>query len=510
MSKLTIRSLRFKSFLVYIFFLLKSGIFLLSGCGQTEEATYNHYCGSCHLIPAVNSLPRDVWMNSVLPNMGTRMGVKIEGDDRISNRRSDLQYAVESRFYPEEQLIPMGHWEKILAYVSENAPKELLYPVYGDLETIEFFNPIPIILDTTNAAFTTSVFIKDDQLNIGTINGAYYEYVIRSNSAAKHKGSNNAISQVFQIVGETFILDMGNIHPNDQAIGSLSKADESGVFIPILRGLQRPVFMLYEDLDNDGQQEIVVCEYGNYTGQLSIFKYTDQKWVKEVLLNLPGTLKVMVQDMNFDGQKDLVVLTAQAREGLWILTQTSPLNFSSEQVITLPAAFGSSGFDMIDLNQDGLQDVAIVNGDNADLSMVTKPYHGLTLFQNMGKNQFKEISFTAIPGATNVVSSDFDQDGTTDFVVSSFFDDQEMAPGHSLVYLTAEQGNYDHLNIYKLPLSDKGKWLVLSKGDYDRDGDDDFAVGSFLFSAGRSPVNLLEIFGYDSPDVMLYENTSVN
>ena len=98
--------------------------------------------------------------------MGARMGVKIEGDDRISNRRSDLQYAVESRFYPEEQLIPMGHWEKILAYVSENAPKELLYPVYGDLETIEFCNPIPIILDTTNAAFTTSVIIKDDQLHI--------------------------------------------------------------------------------------------------------------------------------------------------------------------------------------------------------------------------------------------------------------------------------------------------------------------------------------------------------
>jgi hypothetical protein len=151
-------------------------------------------------------------------------------------------------------------------------------------------------------------------------------------------------------------------------------------------------------------------------------------------------------------------------------------------------------------------DVAIVNGDNADLSMVTKPYHGLTLFQNMGGYQFKKIKFLAIPGATNVISSDFDQDGDIDFIVSAFFPDEDLAPGYSLIYLSNQAKKNTAFKMEYLPLSNLGKWLILTKADFDQDGDDDFAVGSFVFSAKNPTEDYLSEWGFKSPDIMLYEN----
>ncbi|MCB0564242.1 MAG: VCBS repeat-containing protein [Phaeodactylibacter sp.] len=52
-----------------------------------------------------------------------------------------------------------------------------------------------------------------------------------------------------------------------------------------------------------------------------------------------------------------------------------------------------------DLNQDGREDILYVNGDNADYSIVDKPYHGVRLFLNNGNNEFSEKYFHPMPGA---------------------------------------------------------------------------------------------------------------
>ena len=57
-----------------------------------------------------------------------------------------------------------------------------------------------------------------------------------------------------------------------------------------------------------------------------------------------------------------------------------------------------------------------------------------------------------------------------------------------------------------LPLSNLGKWLILTKADFDQDGDDVFAVGSFVFSAKNPTEDYLSEWGFKSPDIMLYEN----
>ena len=471
-----------------------------------KEATYNHYCGSCHLVPKITSLPKSIWLSSVLPNMGARMGIKSPNYDPLDNVSSGSQYALMHRIYPKEQLIPTEHWERIVEYVSENAPETLVYDYRFPLETTSMFKPKPLVLDTTSPAFTTSIFVKGQTMKVGTVNGNLHIYDIETEQTVLHPASNSAISQISENGPQTLLLEMGKIHPHDEPKGSLSSLSKAAVKEQLLNNLQRPVFALDEDLDGDGHNEIVVCEFGNQTGKLSLFVNQGEETVKKTLLSIPGSIKVIARDMNDDGKKDLIVLTSQGTEGLWILTQQAPLVFDAQRVIPLAAVFGSSGFDLVDFNKDGLMDVAIVNGDNADLSMVTKPYHGLTLFQNMGGYQFKKIKFLAIPGATNVISSDFDQDGDIDFIVSAFFPDEDLAPGYSLIYLSNQAKKNTAFKMEYLPLSNLGKWLILTKADFDQDGDDDFAVGSFVFSAKNPSEDYLSEWGFKSPDIMLYEN----
>lgn len=48
---------------------------------------------------------------------------------------------------------------------------------------------------------------------------------------------------------------------------------------------------------------------------------------------------------------------------------------------------------MHDFNGDGKLDIVYVNGDNFDYSRVLKPYHGIRILENDGKNNFHERYF---------------------------------------------------------------------------------------------------------------------
>ena len=57
---------------------------------------------------------------------GSKNGKKFPNYDPLDNVSSGSQYTLMHRIYPKEQLIPTAHWERIVEYVSENAPKALV------------------------------------------------------------------------------------------------------------------------------------------------------------------------------------------------------------------------------------------------------------------------------------------------------------------------------------------------------------------------------------------------
>ena len=305
-----------------------------------------------------------------------------------------------------------------------------------------------------------------------------------------------------------FLMEIGFLNPSDKARGTFYriKSDKTDT---LARQLHRPVSSKVVDLNEDGKDEILICEFGNNSGQLSMLENIDSGIVKHSLLPLPGTIKVEITDLDEDGQKDIVVLASQGKEGVYVLYQRDDLQFQVEALIELGPEYGSSWFELVDYDSDGDLDIVLANGDNADYSIFPKPYHGLRLFLNNGKNEFTEKWFYPIYGATRVMAHDYDLDGDLDFAVLAFFPDFGHTPEEGFVYFENQSTEQFLFQTYTSPMATSGRWLVMDCGDYDRDGDIDILMGSNLLPIGKDNAPLMKQWKEKRLNLLLLENNAI-
>lgn len=481
---------------------------LCFGCRQesAREAAFRHYCGSCHLPPAPEDLPKAVWENNVLPDMGARLGIRTPGFDPLAGKPQTEHFIYKTlAIYPENQLISDQRWRQIRDFILANAPDSLPRPLLPPLREAALFSPFPLSTDTLGGAMTTCLSYQDGALYAASVFGQVLRYNPRQRAFSQLAKRPNPVSSVAVSGPAIVATEIGQMHPTDLFYGETWRL-ENGKAEIIADQLQRPVHTLAEDIDGDGREEFFICEFGNQSGKFSMIYEQNGKREKKVLISLPGTIKSFAEDMDADGKKDLVVLAAQAQEGVWILYQKEGLSFTAERALSLSPVYGTSGFELFDYEGDGDLDIAIVNGDNADLSVLPKPYHGLRLFINKGRNQFEEKLFVAINGATNVLARDFDRDGDVDFVASAFFPDEERAPGRSLLFLENVNAPEYAFDMQAIAGAPAGRWLVLTAGDFDGDGDEDVAVGSFTYAPESLTDNRFRSSENESPDILILEN----
>lgn len=487
--------------------------FILFGACLTESkdgaSLYNNRCGTCHLPPDPACLPKNIWQSQVLPEMGARMGIKTIG---YEYRKGEMNMAETSAFYPKEPLISQEDWSKIVAYVMQHAPDSLEVDTARRSRSnpLALFLPEPLKLDERRGSQVTYVNFDDNRRQF-MVGQAWGELLALSdgdkNSICEGKSPVMGWSEVN---GRSYLTEVGYMPPTERKIGTLSIV-ENGTAKVILDGLHRPVHTLVSDLNKDGEPEFVISEFGYYTGQLSLSKKGKAgKPETKILSNLPGFIRTVAADMNADGREDLIGVVAQGDEGVFIFFQKENLEFEAQRVIRLSPVYGTSWMEVVDYEGDGDLDVVLAQGDNADFSMVNKPFHGVRIFINDGANVFAEHFFYPIYGATRVLARDFDGDGDVDLAVTAFFPDFVNFPEESFVFLENKNPSAFQFQACTFPEAVSGSWMTADAGDFDGDGDLDILLGSFSHNPAPVPEKIKQDWHQNGPDVLLLRNRLKN
>jgi hypothetical protein len=470
---------------------------------------YENYCGSCHVLPDPIDIPKDIWKNSVLPEMAARMGYVYGGYNPYRNKSPEEQFFIkQSKKYPEEPIIDSIVWSGIHDYIISLAPTVI--PVdtnrshrNKDLRQFSVKNvdlpktAVPII---TELQFDTSMNL----FNIGDAAGNFYQWSTTNTKIISEKYS-SAITSFHQKESTLYITEIGILNPSEIPKGFITKIS-SGVADTIVKNLHRPVFTEIIDLNNDGLDEVIICEFGNLTGQLSFLEQKGSVFLKNLIHHQSGPVKVEIADMNHDGKKDIIALFSQGNEGVFIFYQKDNLKFSGEQIIAFPPQYGSSWFELIDYNTDGHLDIVLTNGDNADYSIFLKPYHGIRLFMNNGFNAFHQKWFYPMYGATRVLADDYDLDGDIDFAVSALFNDTGNSSDEGFIYLENLESQRFEFQSYTTKGRFKNGWLTMAKGDYDFDGDMDIMLGGFNVNGLRKKSSIFKSKEGNPLKLLILEN----
>ncbi len=462
------------------------------------------------MAPDIQDLPKQLWKNAVLPEMGARMGIRDSTYSPYKKYTFEEQYAIiQSGVYGVPPSISDEDWKLLVDYVVSNAPDSLrTIANTGSQKEIDQFTATTIDVDSSDGSSITFAKFNPQRkaMVVADLQGRVFEYSGVSEVLKQRLTLGNTITAVNDTESTEFYTTVGILDPSEIYAGKINVLrDGTGEQLPF--ELHRPVHTLVKDLNQNGKNEILVCEFGNLTGQLSLLvQKKDSNFEKKVLLNRPGAVRTVVRDMDRNGKDDIIVLTAQGDEGISILYQFENLDFKEEQVIRFSPLYGSSWFEMLDYDGDGDQDIITVHGDNGDKTPVLKPYHGLRIHLNDGSNQFSEAFFYAFYGATRSISRDFDQDGDVDIVLISTFPDYSTSPEQSFVYLENKNSSDFSFERYHLPNDISGRWFLMDAGDIDSDGDEDIILTCFTYSFTPLPEQLAKSWRESAFDMVILEN----
>jgi hypothetical protein len=439
------------------------------------------YCQRCHLFPDPQLLDKKTWITSVLPNMGLRLGIRTGGQDPYADLIPAEEKAMRAlNVYPEAKLISEPEWKKIVAYYRTMAPAERLpqehsVPVADSLPLFHVSDkqvPKTTLLKYDPA--TSQVYIGDDQNAL---------YVIDRTGLKGTWWIDSAPTDIdFPKNASPRLLSIGVFKPSDQRTGrlmSLSKTSDPSLVN--IQNLPRPVQFTTGDLNMDGKEDALICGFGNHSGKL-FWLDNFQSDRENVLKEFPGARRAEIHDFNKDKKPDVIALMAQAWEQVSVFYNLGNGKFKEKVVLQFPPSYGMSYFETADFNKDGFQDILLTNGDNWDLSPVNKNYHGVRIYLNDGKDNFKPAWFFPLYGASKAIARDFDLDGDLDIAATSFYSDLAN-PAHSLIYL-ANNGKME-FKAFSTPMAATGKWLTMEAADFDQDGDTDIVLGSYFHTIGE-------------------------
>ena len=450
------------------------------------EALAKKHCQSCHMFPDPSTLDVRSWEEGVLPQMGPHLGIFKYNFKIYPSGKNDI--SLPQGYYPANPVITESEWSSIINYYLATAPDSL--PSQNRSSKIEEGISIFDVRYPAHPWDSSAItFLEIDTsaghpgIWFGDLRSGKMGRLDKELNVADSIQRTGAITGIQVGENDLIACNVGQINPNDGKFGSGEhfRFNEKGKLMNdsniTIRDLGRPVQIIQDDVNEDGKKDYVACEFGYRTGALTYHQNLgDGNFQRHVISTLPGAIKAYVQDFDSDGKKDIAVLFAQGEEGVYIFNNKGDGKFDQKILLRFPPNNGSTYFEFVDLNSDGVKDILYTCGDNADYSPVLKPYHGVYLFLNDGKDQFVQHYFFPMNGCFKAMANDYDKDGDLDIAAIAFFADYERQPEEGFVYLENTQGTFLPKSI---KVTQAGRWLTMDAADYDRDGKIDIVLGNF-------------------------------
>jgi hypothetical protein len=425
---------------------------------------------------------------------------------------------------PASPLISGADWEDLQRYYLENAPAtprdQIDHPAPDSLASL--FHEKPHRYQQPRA-LTSMVLIDEERRQILVHDGLTEKLTILDRDGdliGQHDAPGVVLVEAEFNANEILLLNIGDLFASriGEGFGEMQRARVvGGLFYGLevlLTGLHRPSDFVRHDIDSDGLPDALISNFGDYTGNLSLYlgvsDTTSYESTPIKLLEQPGIVQTQVHDFTGDGKPDIAVLASHAREGLSILVNQGDAQFEPHPITMQSATFGYTGLELRDFDQDGRMDILTLNGDNGDSDPYNtlKPDHGIRIYLNRGELNFELAYFYPMHGVFGAEIEDFDNDGDLDIAAIAFHPDFGASPVENFIYLEQQQplefSPFDH------SATQAGRWMTIDSGDLDGDGDKDLVLG-----AGYSPVGLrfkypelLQKMMLEAPPLLVLENQS--
>ncbi len=433
-------------------------------------------CAICHVVPEPDVLPRAAWAR-VIPDMAEEMealGVPLSKSQAADLLKFYQAFSpVELPLLPDDFLPPKLGFEKGAAGDLPSTDRPHVANVnITDLDQ----DGRPDILVCDELRGTVSWIVLDSKGSPTGLPGE--ERDLAMVLAPVH-------SEVFDFNGnghlDIAVASMGFMHPNDLPIGKavllINDGKQNFEKRVLATGLPRLSDMQPGDLNGNGKIDFGLAMFGwRTTGAVGwLEQVTPEEFKLHTIAEINGAMHMELADLDGDGLLDLVVLVSQQHEMILCFKNMGggkfePFRISEPEHPT----FGMSGFQVVDLDQDGDLDILYSNGDLMDTDPSPKAYHGIQWLENTGDLNFKHREITRYHSCYRAVAVDMDGDGDLDVVGSSLYFNWQEHDLPSLIWLENDgKQNFTRRRIDYSP----SNLATIDAGDLNGDGLPDIVGG---------------------------------